>query len=107
MQGTSIGKFLLFGNGSFLSSNKEREKSRKEIKFLHFGCCLVCSFDDLDIPAAGNQSSSSSSSFCLLTPYRSYHWPCDEIALLTELGRQGYSNGHRQDDDVCQSSSTK
>ncbi|XP_046633520.1 uncharacterized protein LOC124312955 [Daphnia pulicaria] len=58
---------------------------------------------DLDIPGAGNQSGS----FCLLTPYRSYHWPGDQTALLAELGRQGYSNGHRQDDDVCQSPSTK
>ncbi|XP_057372167.1 uncharacterized protein LOC130693061 [Daphnia carinata] len=36
--------------------------------------------DDLIV---GNRSSSS---FCLLTPYRSYRWPHDELALLKELG---------------------
>ncbi|KAI9561378.1 hypothetical protein GHT06_012335 [Daphnia sinensis] len=42
--------------------------------------------DDLVV---GNRSSSS---FCLLTPYRSYRWPHDELALLMELGRPDYSN---------------
>lgn len=37
--------------------------------------------DDLIV---GNPSSSS---VCMLTPYRSYRWPRDEFALLMELGR--------------------
>lgn len=105
MAATSIGKFLPFGKLYLKEEIKENKK--EEIKFLHFGFCFVCRFDydddDLDIPGAGNQSGS----FCLLTPYRSYHWPGDQTALLAELGRQGYSNGHRQDDDVCQSPLTK